>query len=138
MVACRPLIIVLGCWWGGVTSVAAQTLRGRVVDEQLETPVLVASAVLIDDSGKVRRAAITDSAGVFTLHLPEPGMFSIRVDSPGYATLRVPPFDVGPHETVEFVIKAGYYETFVDPASVRRSPQPGLNGSRQRGGSPRR
>lgn len=104
----------------------AQTLRGRVVDEQLETPVLVGAALLLDSAGRTIHGAITDTAGVFTLTLPGPGLYRIRVDVAGYATLLVPPFDVGRNEIVEFVVRVGHYESWVDPMSIRRREEPDL------------
>lgn len=98
----------------------AQTLRGTVLDRHSGLPVLVASALLLNEHGIVRRAAITDSVGVFQLDLPQAGFYGLRVDMPGYEPLIVPPFDVGPDEVVEFVVLADYTDSRIDRASVRR------------------
>lgn len=111
----------------------AQELRGRVLDEELRTPVLVGSALLLDYTGRVREVAVTDSAGTFAFALPEQGgFFGVRIDAAGYAMLLVPPFEVAPGETVEFDALVGYSQSRVDPESIRRYVKPELNGFRQR------
>jgi hypothetical protein len=111
----------------------AQVLRGRVLDQRLGTPVLVGSVLLLDYTGEVEQIAITDSAGAFTLRLPDTGgFFGVRVDARGYATLVVPTFEVAPGESVEFDVLVGHSESRVDPESVRRFREPELSDSRRR------
>ena len=62
----------------------AQVFHGVVLDTESRQPVWVAAVSLIDMENKVRRAAVTDSAGHYELTAPGPGRYKLRVDPRGY------------------------------------------------------
>jgi hypothetical protein len=57
---------------------------GVVLDTESRLPVWVAAVSLIDMENKVRRVAVTDSAGHYELSAPGPGRYKLRVDPRGY------------------------------------------------------
>lgn len=70
------------------SSVEAQQIRGRVVDEQTRqaVPGAVVSILRADSTVVTRAEAGTD--GFFTIHLADPGSYVIGVESVGYWPLR--------------------------------------------------
>jgi len=63
---------------------AAQTLRGRALDEVRETPVAGALVRLLDRDGKERAQAVADSLGRFVLAPPRAGEYYLEATRLGY------------------------------------------------------
>lgn len=78
----------------------AQSVRGTVLDAGTEAVVEGAIATLLDESGGVRGAALTDEAGGFRLPAPGPGTYRLRVERIGYATLTTELFALASGESV--------------------------------------
>lgn len=69
---------------------AAQTIRGRVLDEGNETPVAQALISLLDAEAESLVATLTDSLGRYRLELPAPGEYYLSAERLGYETTRSP------------------------------------------------
>lgn len=87
------LFFILLCIWGSALSVLADgfTIRGRVVDKLLRSPVPYANVSLYGYSG---RGATTDSVGVFQINNVEPGIYQLMVTCVGYQKLLSPEYIV--------------------------------------------
>lgn len=72
---------------------AAQTVHGTLVDSA-GTAVGQVLVALVDPSGRQRGAALTTSAGEFTIRAPAGGRYSLRAERVGYATVTSPAFDL--------------------------------------------
>lgn len=70
--------------------VNAQTIVGRVLDQDSEQPVGGAIVSLLEEDGDERRRTLTDSAGRFTIEPPEAGPFYVRAQGFGYFETRSP------------------------------------------------
>ncbi len=68
-----------------VSSVNAQGIIGRVLNEGNGEAVVAADVQLIDLKGLVRARSVSDTAGHFRLVAPVPGAYTVRVNSIGYA-----------------------------------------------------
>lgn len=81
------------CIWGSALSALADgfTIRGRVVDKLLRSPVPYANVSLYGYSG---RGATTDSVGVFQINNVEPGIYQLMVTCVGYQKLLSPEYIV--------------------------------------------
>lgn len=84
---------------------AAQTIRGRVVDRTTGTPIPGASMLLLDETGAVRKMAITDATGGYNIEAPQPGGYTFRVDATGYNTHDEPQFAVLAGRILELEIR---------------------------------
>jgi hypothetical protein len=66
---------------------AAQTIAGRVVEQESGAPLPVAQVALEDSAGMARAVALSDSAGAFVLRAPAPGRYRLRAEHIGRATI---------------------------------------------------
>lgn len=82
----------------GITasSVSAQIVRGRVLEEGVGTPLSGAMIVLIDNEGTQVGRILTDELGRFTLRAPRAGTYNLRADRIGYASITSPPLELAP------------------------------------------
>ena len=105
----RRLAIIAGFMSAMVTlttPLAAQIIRGVVVDANTSQPVADASVVLLDAAGKIQRGTLTEADGTYALVCPREGSYTVRVGGPGLSTWDSPPIRVGKDETVDFEIRA--------------------------------
>lgn len=70
---------------------AAQAVRGVVVNAATGDPVADASVVLLDRKGQIRRGTLTEPDGSFSLAIPENDTYTVRVGGAGYNTWDSPP-----------------------------------------------
>ncbi len=71
---------------GGVSPVAAQVIRGAVVDGSTQTPVPGAFVVLLDAGGTQRGGVLSGEGGSYILRAPAPGRYTLRAERIGYAS----------------------------------------------------
>lgn len=76
------------------SSATAQTVRGRVLEEGVGTPLPGAMIVLIDAEGTQAGRVLTDDLGRFTLRAPRSGIYTLRADRIGYASITSPPLEL--------------------------------------------
>ncbi len=74
----------------GAAPAAAQTpvhqrVIGEIVDRATLTPIQGAFVQLVDSTGKVQAAVLSDPAGRFLLEAPLPGRYTLRAERIGYA-----------------------------------------------------
>lgn len=72
----------------------AQTMRGRVLDDENERPVPTALVRLVDAAGEDRGVTAADSSGGYRLELPEPGVYRLVAERLGYEAFETPLLDV--------------------------------------------
>jgi Carboxypeptidase regulatory-like domain len=101
-----PFVAVCGVL--AADALAAQTLRGRLLDDNTEQPIRAAFVILLDDGGMHRDSVITDSTGKFLFHAGAPGHYRIKARRMGYAGTTTPPLKIKAGETlmVDFLIEA--------------------------------
>jgi len=74
---------------------AAQTLRGRIVDTESGEPVMLAYVGLLAEGQEMVVAALANTAGEFEVTAPEEGGYFLYVSRTGYETLMDGVFDLG-------------------------------------------
>jgi hypothetical protein len=75
--------------------VAAQTIRGKLLEEFTDRPIGDASVSLLNDRGaKVAQGATSGSDGGFTLIAPTPGTYRLWAQKPGYRLLVSPALEL--------------------------------------------
>lgn len=65
-------------------ALAAQSVRGQVIEIPGNRPIPQAQVVLYSDSITAVATTRTDSAGTFVIKTPKPGRYTIRVRKPGF------------------------------------------------------
>jgi hypothetical protein len=98
-------------------------VRGKVVDRTTGVPIVGASMLLLDGAGQVRKMAITDATGSYSIEAPEPGAYSFRVDAAGYRTHNEPQFAVLAGRILELEIRL-WGLTELEPVTVTAESLP--------------
>lgn len=80
-------------------------LSGQVRNEGSEEPVAEAWVELLDPEGRSLRRILTDDAGAFLLHAPEPGSWRLRVSRRGFRAHVTPAIEVGGTPVRELLIR---------------------------------
>jgi hypothetical protein len=100
----RALPLTLLLFFSAATA-HAQTIRGTLVDDVSDGPVVSGAVVLTDRNGVVRGIARSDADGRFTLK-SEPGdTVRVRVEREGYATLESKPWVLGRNAVLELTLR---------------------------------
>ncbi|NIM49775.1 MAG: hypothetical protein GTN62_05900 [Gemmatimonadales bacterium] len=84
---------------------AAQTVRGVVVNAATGDPVADASVVLLDSKGQIRRGTLTAPDGSFSLAIPENDTYTVRVGGAGYSTWDSQPMKLRTDEASELEVR---------------------------------
>jgi hypothetical protein len=84
-------------------SLAAQSIRGRLLDEATERPIPDATVSLITEpSAKPVATTKTSSDGAFALTAPSPGIYRLLAELPGYRASVSPAMELPAGLTVDF------------------------------------
>ena len=102
------LVLVLSLWPTSLLS--AQSIRGRLLDEETGDPIPGAGVTLLAGSkgGRIVRGVLTDSMGEFFIEAEEEGRFRLKSERIGYKSVTSPPFDLLTQDTLEVVKRNGF------------------------------
>ncbi|HVG45455.1 MAG TPA: carboxypeptidase-like regulatory domain-containing protein, partial [Longimicrobium sp.] len=103
---------------------AAQTVRGKVLDAATGEPVPQAEVTAASTEGRGAGRARTGADGTFTLEFRAPGTFRLRAERTGYraATSQDLPVDV--RETLEVELRISATAVAIDPLRVTARVSP--------------
>lgn len=107
--ACLVLFVLLPM----PTGADAQVVRGRVLDDADDRPVATAVVRLVDPTGESLAVTVADSAGRYSMTVPEPGVYRLEAERIGYEPFETPLLETG-DET----------RTYALDLLLRRSPVP--------------
>lgn len=82
-----------------VAPVAAQVVRGTVLEQGSGPPIDGAMVIVMDGAEHVVARSLTDDEGRFLARVEHPGRYHVRIDRIGYESLTTEPFDVPPEGT---------------------------------------
>ena len=99
-------------------TIAAQTVRGVVIDELGNRSVAAAAVLLLAEDGTISGGIISDSTGAYSITVAAPGKYSIRVDRSGYGTLTTPPFDIAVGDNIDLELRVSRQTIVLDPVTV--------------------
>lgn len=88
--------LALGATLAATSTLTAQTVRGRVIDAGLATPVPGALVTLLDGGGVRVRSVLTSSTGGFVIADVAPGRYTVRAEMIGRESVEAAAFDVAP------------------------------------------
>ena len=84
----RGLILLVALMLPALTLMAQRSISGRVIDKDLQEPVIQATVALLKtDSTSIVTNAVTNAGGQFQMTAPQDGTFLLRVTFVGYKTL---------------------------------------------------
>lgn len=86
----RPIATTLLLCAALAPPAAAQTLQGRVTDQEDGQGVSTAIVRLLDRRGEPLRLVLADSAGRYRIEAPDPGEYHVSAERLGYETTRSP------------------------------------------------
>jgi hypothetical protein len=86
------LIAVLAALLAGPA--AAQTVRGRLLEDRTDRPIVNARLALLDPDGHSLDEALSDSTGRFTLATELPGRYRLRAQAEGYIGATTPAIEL--------------------------------------------
>jgi hypothetical protein len=115
-----PAAALCGCL--AAQSLAAQTLRGRLLDDNTERPIEAAFVILMDDDDTRRDSVFTDSTGAFLFRTPKPGHYRVTARRVGYERTTTPALKLKRGETmmVDFLIGAAVTKLAPVKVTARR------------------
>ncbi len=99
MLACAAWLALTGAT---ASSIAAQVVRGRLLEEGSGAPLAGAMILLADTAGTQVRRTLTNDQGGFSLRAPQAGTFTLRADRIGYASMTSPPLELAPEAAVMY------------------------------------
>jgi carboxypeptidase family protein len=75
---------------GALQPLHAQTIEGRVFDDQDDRPVATALVRLVNEDGKQQAVTAADSSGFYRIVAPEPGVYRLQAERLGYDAFESP------------------------------------------------
>lgn len=112
------------------SSLCAQTVQGRLIDDATGAPVAEAQVRVQEESGGAPRDVVTAADGAFTLDLPRAGRYALRVTRLGYQPLSALGVEVAAGDTLDLEVRIAVGAVPLAPLTVtsRRAPpmDPGL------------
>ncbi|MGH7449337.1 MAG: carboxypeptidase regulatory-like domain-containing protein [Longimicrobiales bacterium] len=105
------------CAWAA-TPLAAQQIRGTVLEANSGGPIADAAVAVFDDRDSQVLDVLTDSIGQFASTLRRAGIYSLRVEKIGYRTLHTDTFAIGTSEVLELRILVGIEAVPLMPLEV--------------------
>ena len=109
------------------TPLAAQTIRGRVVDAATGEPVAQAGVTVLTPEQRTVARARTGADGTFTVQLRAPGTFRLRGERAGYQASNSQAVEVAVREVVEVSLRVSPQALQIEPLTVTGRIQPPRN-----------
>ena len=97
-------VLAISLWACSAIPLAAQQIRGAVIEANGGGPLATADVAIIDGRDSLILRVHTDSSGLFSSALPRAGVYSLRVEKIGYRTQHTATFEIGPSEVLELRI----------------------------------
>jgi 5-hydroxyisourate hydrolase-like protein (transthyretin family) len=106
---------------------AAQTIRGRVVDAATGEPVAQAGVTVLTTEQRTVARARTGADGTFAIELRAPGTFRLRGERAGYQASNSQAVEVAVREVVEVSLRVSPQALQIEPLTVTGRIQPPRN-----------
>lgn len=107
---------------------AAQTIRGRVLDDATNTPISAVTVTVMDPDGAVIASTETNQIGDFLLRVNRAGNIRLHVRHIAYEPLLSDLLQLGNKETVQFEIRLAQNVIPLDPIVVVSRSTLGVSG----------
>lgn len=107
---------------------AAQAVRGQLVDRSNGFPIGGAFVVLVDQQGAEVGRALTADAGTFLIRAPGPGAYRLQSKRIGFRMKESPPIVLAEGQTVSYRLEVEAVPARLPPVVVEGRPQCGSRG----------
>jgi len=118
----RPSCILPMLMLGVVpVTLAAQTVRGRLLEAGTEAPLAAATVLLLtgDSADRVVARGVTDDQGHFQLRVPAPGSYRLRITRLGYQPVISQPLDLAPgDQPLDVEVHISPVPILLDPVTI--------------------
>jgi hypothetical protein len=111
-------VLAISLWACAAMPLAAQQIRGTVIEANGGGPLTAADVAVIDVRDSLIVRVRTDSSGLFSSRLPRAGVYSLRVEKIGYRTQQTDTFEIGPSEVLELRIVVSIEAVPLTPIEV--------------------
>ena len=112
----------------GARSLAAQSVRGQLVDKTSGSGLAGAFVVLVDQRGREVARALTGDAGTFLLRAPAAGSYRLQSRRIGFRVATSPPFALAAGQTFTYRLEVEAIPLELPPVVVAGRPQCGTSG----------
>jgi hypothetical protein len=112
-----PALLLAACFAGSAADVAAQRVRGTVIDRETQRPIPAAALTLLRNGNAITTVA-SDDAGRFILRLPRPGSYTLQVSHIGYRGGATPLPAADPTEEISITVALSVEALELDPVRV--------------------
>jgi len=120
------------------TAAEAQIIRGRVIQDVTDAPVVAADVMLLSTDHNVLARTPTDSLGWFMLRIANGGRYRLRAESIGHKGATTAEFDVGYGDQLEVRIVLSPTVVLLAPLEITARSRPLLSGMTMQGYNERR
>jgi hypothetical protein len=103
---------------GATRPVAAQAVRGRLIEAGTGQPISAASVILYTEDGQALLGKLTDADGRFLIDAPGAGRFKLTAERIGYAPVNGGPIEIVGTDTVDVVLRMGTEVIAIDGIEV--------------------
>jgi hypothetical protein len=104
------------------TTLAAQLVQGRLLDEATEKPIVGGTMTLLSKDTR-RNDVTTDSTGAFVLRPTGAGQFRLRAAREGYLAATSPELRIGASDTLQVEFLLSTEVVVLDPIVVKARPR---------------
>ena len=112
----------------------AQTVQGRLVDDDTDAPVAEAEVRALDAGGRTAQQAVTGADGAFTLALPAAGRYSLVASRLGYQTVATIEVVVAQGDPLELEVRIAAGAVPLEPLRVTSRQAPPADPALERRG----
>ncbi len=112
------LLLGAGGWLALPGQAAAQTVAGRLTEQETGGPLSAAVVMLVDSAGRQRTAVLSDSTGAFLLRAPAAGRYRVRAEHIGRETVSSDLLSLGAGASVSVRLEAPIAAVLLRPLSV--------------------
>jgi hypothetical protein len=113
----------------GVQSLAAQSVRGALVDKTNGSGIAGAFVVLVDQRGQEVARVLTGDAGAFLLRAPGPGAYRLQSKRIGFHVAASPSFTLAVGQVLTYRLEVQAIPVELPPVVVAGRPQCGTRGA---------
>jgi hypothetical protein len=114
----RALACALAALWAWALPAVAQTVAGRLTEQETGGPLSAAVVMLLDSAGRQRMAVLSDSTGAFAMRAPAAGRYRVRAEHIGRETVSSDLLPLAAGASVSVRLEAPIAAVLLRPISV--------------------
>lgn len=120
----RTLPTICALLLAAAQPLAAQTVRGVLLEDASGQPIVAATVSLLLGNGKADAHVSTDTTGAFVFEIDAPGAYRLKAERIGYRTATTDTFSIHPGELVEVTLRLAPDAVALAPLTVTARSYP--------------